>query len=572
MPPVLWVALSIVVAVGAALAITLLESARRRNLQAADRWATISRVSAVLAEVLRADTALEDVARLVIPQFADWCTLHLMDAQVVRRVAVAHVDPAIERQIRERFAAVPFFVEAPRGPAKVIRTGELDLQEVVGPDSLIGQRDPALFQLAGYGSLISVPLQAPTKTIGALTLHRRAPHSYSASDVEWAQDLAHRIALALEHARLFDNARDLFEQSASANWVGTPDGRILACNQMFAQLLGFQSISEAMTTPALLLYEDAEERERFAGELSARRRIAGRETTFKRHDDGRPVHTLVNAVGEFDDAGRLSRFTGFILDRSEQIALEEQLRQSQRLEAVGQLAGGIAHDFNNLLTVIIGCAELIAASADRPAVSATGHDPLDALTKSARRAAGLTQQLLAFSRRQVLQPRSVDLNEALRHVHGMLRRLVNDNIVIMLNLDPRIEEIRVDPGQLDQVVVNLVVNSADALPNGGTISLETANTTLTHEDAAQYPYVTPGEFVSLIVRDNGVGMDDATRARAFEPFFTTKPIGKGTGLGLSTVYGIVKQSGGYVWVASASGAGTMVTVCLPVAKQEETAA
>ena len=570
-PSALQVALLIIVAAGAAVAIAMLDRARRRNLRAAVRWATISRVSAVLAEVLRADTALEDVARLVLPEFADWCTLHLVDAELVRRVAVAHIDPAIERQIRERFATVPFFLEAPRGPAKVIRTGELDLQEVVGPDSLIGQRDPALFQLAGYGSLISVPLQAPTKTIGALTLHRRAPRSYHASDVEWAQDLAHRIAFALEHARLFDNARELFEQSASANWVGTPDGRILACNQMFAQLLGFQSLAKAMTAPARLLYEDVEEAPRFAEELSARRRITGRETTFKRHDDGRLVHTLVNAVGEFDDAGRLTRLTGFIVDRSEQKALEEQLRQSQRLEAVGQLAGGIAHDFNNLLTIIIGCAELIAMSGDKPAVSADGHDPLDELAKAARRAAGLTQQLLAFSRKQVLKPRSVDLNEALRHVHAMLRRLVHDNVVIMLNLDPRIEHVRVDPGQLDQVVVNLVVNSADALPAGGTISLGTSNTTLTHEDAAQYPYVTPGEFVSLIVRDNGVGMDDATRARAFEPFFTTKPVGKGTGLGLSTVYGIVKQSGGYVWVASASGAGTMVTVCLPVAQQEETA-
>ena len=570
MPPALWVTLPIVVAVGAVIA--ALERARRRNLQAAVRWATISRVSAALAEVLQADTALEDVARLVLPEFADWCTLHLVDAEIVRRVAVAHVDPAIERQIRERFASVPFFVEAPRGPAKVIRTGELDLQEVVGPDSLIGQRDPALFQLAGYGSLISVPLQVAAKTIGALTLHRRAPRSYHASDVEWAQDLAHRIAIALEHARLFDNARELFEQSASANWVGTPDGRILACNQMFAQLLGFGSIAAAMTPPALLRFDDPAEGEQFAAELSARRRMNSRETTFKRHDDGRPVHTLVNAIGEFDDTGRLGKFTGFIVDRSEQMALEEQLRQSQRLEAVGQLAGGIAHDFNNLLTVIIGCADLIGLSGRRPAVSAGGHDPLDALMMAARRAAALTQQLLAFSRRQVLQPQSVDLNEALRHTHLLLRRLVHDNVAIMLNLDPRIAPVSFDPGQLDQVVVNLVVNSADALPNGGTISLETSNVTLTPEDAAQHAEVTPGDFVSLIVRDNGIGMDEATRAHAFEPFFTTKPVGKGTGLGLSTVYGIVKQSGGYVWVASSAGAGTTVTVCLPVAKPKAPAA
>jgi signal transduction histidine kinase len=572
MPSAPWLALPITVAAGAAIAIAMLERARRRTLQAALRWATISRVSAALAEVLQGDTALEDVARLMLPEFADWCTLHLVDAKVVRRVAVAHVDPAIERQIRARFATVPFFFEAPRGPAKVIRTGELDLQEVVGPDSLLGQRDPALFQLAGYGSLISVPLQAPTQTIGALTLHRRAAHSYHASDVEWAQDLAHRIALALEHARLFDNARELFEQSASANWVGTPDGRILACNQMFAHLLGFASIAETMTAPAVLLFEDADDGRRFADELAAQRRIAARETTFKRHDDGRPVYALVNAIGEFDDGDRLSKLTGFIVDRSEQKALEEQLRQSQRLEAVGQLAGGIAHDFNNLLTVIIGCAELIALSGSRPGVSPGGHDPLDALMKAASRAAVLTQQLLAFSRKQVLQPRAVDLNEALRAVHSMLRRLVSDNIVIMLNLDPRIEHVQVDPGQLDQVIVNLVVNSADALPKGGTISIETSNVTLTHEDAAHYGYVTPGQHVSLIVRDNGTGMDEATRARVFEPFFTTKPIGKGTGLGLSTVYGIVKQSGGYVWVASSPGVGTTVTVCLPVAKRDQTAA
>ena len=571
-PRAMWVALPVIVVAAAAIAVVSLEWARRRNFRAAARWATISSVSAVLADMLRADTALEDVARLVVPQFADWCTLHLVDEGVVRRVAVVHVDPEIERQMRARFAAVPFVLEARRGPAKVIRTGELDLQEEIGPESLQGQRDPDLFRLAGYGSLLSVPLQAPSKTLGALTLHRRSPRGYNPSDVQWAQDLAHRIAMALEHARLYANARELFEQSASANWVSTPDGRIVACNQMFAELLGFRSIADAMKTPALSLYENEDECRSLVDDLSTRRRVAGRETTFKRHDDGRLVYTRVNAVGEFDDAGRLSKLVGFIVDRSAQKELEEQLRQSQRLEAVGQLAGGIAHDFNNLLTVIIGCAELIAMAGDRPAVSADGHDPLDELAKAARRAADLTQQLLAFSRRQILQPRSIDLNDSLRHVHTMLRRLVHDNIVIMLDLDPRIERVKVDPGRLDQVVVNLVLNSADAMPKGGTISLETSNATVTSDDLSQYPYVTPGAYVSLIVRDNGAGMDEATRALVFEPFFTTKPVGKGTGLGLSTVYGIVKQSGGYVWVASAAGAGTVVTVCLPTATQEGTGA
>jgi PAS domain S-box-containing protein len=571
MPPSMWAALLVIVAVGAAMAIATLERARRRNLQAAARWAMISRVSAVLGAELRADTEIEDVARLVVPQFADWCTLHLVDEERVRRVAVVHADPQIERQLRARFAIVPFVIDAPRGPAKVIRTGDLDLQEEVGRDSLQGQIDPALFQTAGYGSLISVPLSVPRKTLGALTLHRRAPRGYNRSDVEWAQDLAHRIALALEHARLYANARELFEQSASANWVSTAEGRILACNQMFAELLGFRSIAEVITTPAATLYENPDEHRSVMDDLAIHRRIVGRETTFKRHDDGRLVYTLVNAVGEFDEAGRLSKLTGFIIDRSAQKDLEEQLLQSQRLEAVGQLAGSIAHDFNNLLTVIIGCADLMAMAGDRPAVSADGHDPLDELTNAARRAAGLTQQLLAFSRRQVMQPSVVDVNDSLRNVHAMLRRLVHENIVIMLDLDPRIDRVRVDPGQLDQVIVNLVVNSADALPKGGTISLATSNTLLTDEDVAQHPYVTPGEYVSLIVRDNGSGMDDATRARVFEPFFTTKPVGKGTGLGLSTVYGIVKQSSGYVWISSAIGVGTAVKICLPAAKEKEIA-
>ena len=243
----------------------------------------------------------------------------------------------------------------------------------------------------------------------------------------------------------------------------------------------------------------------------------------------------------------------------EQRKLEEELRQAQRLEAVGQLAGGIAHDFNNLLTVIIGCADLIRAEhpPSRP------DDPIEELIKAATRAAGLTQQLLAFGRRQVLQPRVVDLNEAIRNVHSMLERLVPSSVALSLNLATGIDRIRVDPGQLDQVIVNLVVNAGDAMPSGGTITIETAESTVAPGDAADRPFVPPGRYVSVAVRDTGVGMDDATKARAFEPFFTTKEVGKGTGLGLSTVYGIVKQSGGYVWVASAPGAGTTVTVAFP---------
>jgi signal transduction histidine kinase len=162
----------------------------------------------------------------------------------------------------------------------------------------------------------------------------------------------------------------------------------------------------------------------------------------------------------------------------------------------------------------------------------------------------------------------LDLNEALRNVHAMLRRLTRPNVVLMLDLDPAIARVQVDPTQFDQVLVNLVVNATDAMPKGGTITVSTATMELTEADVRQYPYVKPGPYVAVTVRDTGVGMDEPTRARAFEPFFTTKPVGKGTGLGLSTVYGIVKQSGGYIWVTSVPGAGTTVRICLPAVPPE----
>src|SRR5580765_6185467 len=559
----MWMALPAIVAAGAIVVIIVLLRARRRDRLAAARWASVSRMNAVLAEILHADTTLEDVARLLVPQFADWCALHLVEESGIRRAAAVHADPEIERRLRIRFNELAFVADAALGPAKVIRTGEPDLLEEGSGESLAGQGDPELLRTAGFGSRISVPLRLRQQTFGALSLHRRLPHAYDRGDIEWAQDLAQRIALAIETARLYADARRLFEQSASANWVTTADGRILACNQMFAQLLGFESIDEVLKVQAMDLFIDPADFRRLLSDLTVHRHVSDREAPFKRHDDGRIVHALVTAVGDVDQNGRLRRVMGFIIDHSAQKSLEAQLRQSQRLEAVGQLAGGIAHDFNNLLTVIIGCADLMASDGDRPAVDGD-HDPLEELTSAARRAASLTQQLLAFGRRQVLQPRLVDLNETLRAIHTMLRRLVRENVAITLDLDSRIPSVRVDPSQIDQVCVNLVLNSAYALPEGGTVSIVTTNLRIAEPDPAR-PYVPAGTYVSLVVTDDGSGMDEGTRSRAFEPFFTTKPVGKGTGLGLATVYGIVKQSGGYVWIDSEIGSGTSVTICFEAA-------
>src|SRR5580765_505895 len=207
----MWMALPAIVAAGAIVVIILLERARRRDRLAASRWAMISRVSAVLAEILHADTTLEDVARLLVPQFADWCTLHVVEEHGIRRAAVVHADPEIERRLRVRFDELAFVVDAPLGPARVIRTGEPDLLEEASVESVAGQGDPGLLTAAGFGSRISVPLRSRQQTVGALSLHRRAAHAYDRTDIEWAQDLAQRIALAIEAARLYADARRLFE-------------------------------------------------------------------------------------------------------------------------------------------------------------------------------------------------------------------------------------------------------------------------------------------------------------------------------------------------------------------------
>ena len=242
---------------------------------------------------------------------------------------------------------------------------------------------------------------------------------------------------------------------------------------------------------------------------------------------------------------------------------EQQLLQVQKMEAVGRLAGGVAHDFNNLLTVIRGNAELLLA--DIPADSPSRED-VEEIRRAADRAAALTKQLLAFSRRQVLQPRLLDLNRSVTEMERMLQRLLSEDVELVTRLDPQLRRVRADPAQLEQVIMNLVVNARDAMPDGGLVSLCTSNMELGEEVRRRHGYVVPGEYVLLEVGDTGRGMDPTTLAMAFEPFFTTKPTGKGTGLGLSMVYGIVKQSGGYIWIDSELERGTRVRVYLPVAR------
>lgn len=367
----------------------------------------------------------------------------------------------------------------------------------------------------------------------------------------------------LEREEVF---RLITENAADMIAVVDSDGRRLYNSPAYNRILGYSPEELQHTSAFEQLHPDDRQ---MVTEAAATARIGevGRQIEYRmRHKDGTWRILESTASGIRNSEGKIEKLVIVNRDITDRKRLEEQFRQSQKMEAIGRLSGGIAHDFNNLLGVIIGYGEILQENIE-------ANDPnrgcIDEVLRAGQRAASLTRQLLAFSRQQVLEPTILDLNNVVVDMEKMLRRLIGEDIELTTVLNRELGKVKADHGQIEQVVLNLAVNARDAMPNGGKFTIQTDNVTMEEVDTRRYSYpFKPGRYVLLTVSDTGIGMDLVTRARIFEPFFTTKEKGKGTGLGLATVYGVVKQSDGYIEVHTEVNAGTIFKIYLPLVEAE----
>jgi two-component system cell cycle sensor histidine kinase/response regulator CckA len=384
-------------------------------------------------------------------------------------------------------------------------------------------------------------------------------------DLEASENERRRAKEALRESE--ERFRQMYDEAPVGYHELDREGRIIRVNRRELEMLGYNEeellrrpvwkfvVEEEMTRQVILA--------KIAGDVSFHETF---ERTYRRKD-GTTLPVMIQDRIIRDKKGRILGIRSMIEDITERRRAEEalqkseeQLRQWQRVEAIGRLAGGVAHDFNNLLMTIKGCSELLLGGLDPRDLR---REEVEEIRKAAERATALTRQLLAFGRRQVLQPQVLDLNEVVANMDRMLQRLIGEDIQLFTVLDPQLWPVKVDPGQIEQVIMNLAVNARDAMRGGGKLTIETANVILDEDYARRHVSVKPGPCVMLAVTDNGCGMDKETQSHLFEPFFTTKETGEGTGLGLSTVYGIVKQSGGNIWAYSELGQGTTFKIYLP---------
>ena len=417
-------------------------------------------------------------------------------------------------------------------------------------------------------SWLGVPLRAPAATIGVLIVqHHERAGIYTQRDLEFLASVGDQIAFAIERKRAEERMREsearlrlLVEQLPAVLW--TVDGGLRFTSALGAGLAHLGLKPDQIVGMSLCEYFETAD-QTFLPIAAHRRADAGEPVTFhvewKNGSYACHVEPLRGSGGEIVGAICMA------LDITDRKQLEEQFRQAQKMEAVGRLAGGIAHDFNNLLMVIQGYADLLT---DRLPVGDTLRRNAEQIQVAAQRATSLTQQLLAFSRKQMLAPKVLNIQAVVSDMEKILRRLIGEDIELETSWEKDLWLVKADRGQIEQVIMNLAVNARDAMPHGGRLTIETANVELDASFSSTPSVLAPGKYAMLAVTDNGCGMDPKTQAHIFEPFFTTKEKGKGTGLGLATVYGIVKQSGGYVWVYSEPGHGTTFKIYLPRIEEE----
>ena len=434
------------------------------------------------------------------------------------------------------------------------------------------------FYRAGYRALLSAPLIYKDKVVGALHLWSKCSTAFTVQDLQLAERVGAQIAGAIANSQLYNEQvhtgwqlaesevrfRELVENAGDAFYLHDIEGRIIDANDRACESLGY-------TREELLELRMRDIEQNFSDQDISRileKITVGSPVTREgvhRRKDGTEFPVEVR-LGKFQWRGRLLCIA-LARDVTERTQLEQQLLQAQKMEAIGQLAGGIAHDFNNLLTAITCYSDLGIAKLP-PDHRVTSY--LQQIQRAAERGSQLTRQLLAFSRRQVIEPRVLNLNDLILNVDGMLRRIISEDIELVTLPAADLELVRVDPGQIEQVLANMVVNARDAMPDGGRLIIETANATLDEAYVRQHLDATAGDHVMVAVRDDGEGMTTEVKTHIFEPFFTTKEIGKGTGLGLSTCYGIVAQSGGHIAVESEPGEGAIFRIYFPKVSESST--
>ncbi len=450
----------------------------------------------------------------------------------------------------------------------VLRTGEPLLCTPEVFDVLVKRGE---VELIGAASLdwLGVPLKTGNNTFGVLVVQSYTGNvRFGEKEKEILTFVSQQLASAIEHKRNEEalrrseaRYRSLVQSAVYGIYRSSLEGRFFDVNPSLITMLGYDSAEEVLALdPKLDVFLDPREQARVMDEFRRGARLDNVEVRWKRKDGSAiTVRLSGRAVASPGETAEVLEIIAE--DITERRVLENQFRQAQKMEAVGRLAGGVAHDFNNLLMVISGYAEVLLEQTRKGNAL---YPKIEAIHQAADRATTLTRQLLAFSRKQLLELKVVDLNLIIEDIERLLRPLIGENIELHTQLAPDLGRTRADAGQIEQVIMNLVVNSKDAMPNGGKITLHTANAKLNSEDRrSEYTYLQPGQYVVLSVSDTGDGMDKETQLRIFEPFFTTKEKGKGTGLGLSTVYGIIKQSGGYVLVESEPRQGTTFRIYLP---------